>query len=305
MSKAHRHSHDPTSYGKIFAIGIFLNFSFVLIEVWGGWKSDSLALIADAGHNLSDVGGMLLAWVAYAVSKLKPNAQHTFGWRKASVLAGLANALMLIYGMGSLAWEAAHRFQNPEAVDSITVMMISGVGILINGFTAWMFSKGSQKDINIRGAFLHMASDALVSAGVLIAGGLTLWKGWLWIDPLISLVIAFLIILSTWSLLKNSLHQLFDGVPLGIDLVSLRAALLELPNVKSVHDLHVWGISTSENAVTAHVVLASSSIDHGELLRDIEDLLHQRFAITHITIQFENLDFAEYCVKKSFQCNLT
>jgi cobalt-zinc-cadmium efflux system protein len=213
-------------------------------------------------------------------------------------MAGLANALMLIFGMGSLAWEAAHRFQNPQAVDSITVMMISGVGILINGFTAWMFSKGSQKDINIRGAFLHMASDALVSAGVLIAGGLTLWKGWVWIDPLISLVIAFLIILSTWSLLKNSLHQLFDGVPLGIDLVSLRVALLELPNVKSVHDLHVWGISTSEIALIAHIVLESTSSENEQLIQVIEKLVHDRFEITHVTIQFESFDFANKCSLK-------
>lgn len=295
MSEVHHHDHASTSYGKIFAIGIFLNFSFVLIEVWGGWKSDSLALIADAGHNLGDVGGMLLAWVAYAVSKLKPNSKHTYGWRKASVLSGFANALILIFGMGSLAWEAAHRFQNPEPIDSITVMMISGVGILINGFTAWMFSKGSQKDINIRGAFLHMASDALVSAGVLIAGGLILWKGWLWMDPLLSLVIAFLIILSTWSLLKHSLHQLFDGVPPGIDLASLKLAILGLPNVYAVHDLHVWGVSTSENALTAHVVLDRRSIEHDELLSTVEEILHDRFEIHHSTIQFESVDYAGRC----------
>lgn len=296
MSEGHHHNQGQVSFGRIFAIGILLNFGFVLIEAWGGWRSDSLALIADAGHNLSDVGGMLLAWVAYAVSKLKPNTKHTFGWRKASVLAGLANALMLIFAMGSLAWEAAHRFQNPEAVDSVTVMMVSGVGILINGFTAWMFSKGSQKDINIRGAFLHMASDALVSAGVLIAGGLTLWKGWLWVDPLISLVIAVLIVLSTWSLLRSSLHQLFDGVPPNIDLVSLKEAILGLPNVNAVHDLHVWGISTSENALTAHVVLGNPSIECDKLLLAIEKILHDRFEIHHSTIQFESVDFAGRCV---------
>jgi cobalt-zinc-cadmium efflux system protein len=222
MTEAHCHEHATTSYGKIYAIGIFLNFRFVLIDIWGGWKSDSLTLIADAGNNLGDVGTMLLACVAYAVSNLRPNSKHTYGWRKASVLARFTNALMLIFGMGALAWEAAHRFQNPEAIDSITVMMISGIGILINGFTAWMFSKVSHKDINIRGAFLYMASDTLVSAGLLIAGGLILWKGWLWMDPLLSLVIAFLIILSTWSLLKHSLHQLFDGVPQDIYLASLR-----------------------------------------------------------------------------------
>lgn len=295
MSEGHHHNQGRASFGRIFAIGILLNFGFVLIEAWGGWRSDSLALIADAGHNLSDVGGMLLAWVAYAVSKLKPNTKHTFGWRKASVLAGLANALMLIFAMGSLAWEAAHRFHNPEAVDSVTVMMISGVGILINGFTAWMFSKGSQKDINIRGAFVHMASDALVSAGVLIAGGLTLWKGWLWVDPLISIVIAALIILSTWSLLRGSLHQLFDGVPPNIDLVSLKVAILGLPNVIAVHDLHVWGISTSENALTAHVVLGNSSIEGDRLLLAIEKILRDRFEIRHSTIQFESVDFAGRC----------
>lgn len=288
-------SHSPANFGKIFGIGVLLNFSFVLIELWGGLASDSLALVADAGHNLGDVAGMLIAWIAYAASKLKPNSKHTFGWRKASVLAGFANALMLIFGMGSLAWEAAHRFQNPQPVDSVTVMMISAVGILINGFTAWMFSKGSQKDINIRGAFLHMASDALVSAGVLIAGGLTLWKGWIWMDPLISLAIAFLIIASTWSLLKHSLHQLFDGVPPEIDLDSLMKALLALPNIKSIHGLHVWGISTSENALTAHVVLEKSFFDSDELIKTIECLLSDRFDITHVTVQLENSHFANRC----------
>ena len=288
--------HSPASFGKIFGIGVLLNFSFVLIELWGGLASDSLALVADAGHNLGDVAGMLIAWIAYAASNLKPNSKHTFGWRKASVLAGFANALMLIFGMGTLAWEAAHRFQNPQPVDSVTVMMISGIGIFINGFTAWMFSKGSQKDINIRGAFLHMASDALVSAGVLIAGGLTLWKGWLWMDPLISLGIAFLIIISTWSLLKNSLHQLFDGVPPDINLDSLRQALLDLPNIKSIHGLYVWGISTSENALTAHVVLENSFFDTDELVKTIESLLRDRFDITHVTIQLESIDSANRCV---------
>jgi cobalt-zinc-cadmium efflux system protein len=288
-------SHSPASFGKIFGIGVLLNFSFVLIEVWGGLASESLALVADAGHNLGDVAGMLIAWIAYAASNLKPNSKHTFGWRKASVLAGFANALMLIFGMGSLAWEAAHRFQNPQPVDSITVMLISGIGIFINGFTAWMFSKGSQKDINIRGAFLHMASDALVSAGVLIAGGLTLWKGWLWMDPLISLGIAFLIIISTWSLLKHSLHQLFDGVPPDIDLDSLRQALLDLPNIKSIHGLHVWGISTSENALTAHVVLENAFFDTNELVKTMESLLRDRYEITHVTIQLEDGDNENQC----------
>ncbi len=291
----HTHDHAPKSFGKIFAIGIFLNFGFVLIEAWGGWRSDSLALIADAGHNLSDVGGMLLAWVAYAVSKLKPNSTHTFGWRKASVLAGFANALMLIFGMGSLAWEAAHRFQHPEAVDSVTVMLISGVGIMINGFTAWMFSKGSQKDSNIRGAFLHMASDALVSAGVLIAGGLTLWKGWLWMDPLISLAIALLIILSTWSLLKNSLHQLFDGVPPEVNLDEVRLALLALPNVQSIHSLHVWSISTSEIALTAHLVLDRQVETNDELLSIAEKMLHESFEITNVTLQIESQTYIQTC----------
>ena len=198
-------------------------------------------------------------------------------------------------GMGTLAWEAAHRFQNPQPVDSVTVMMISGIGILINGFTAWMFSKGSQQDINIRGAFLHMASDALVSAGVLIAGGLTLWKGWLWMDPLISLGIAFLIIINTWSLLKHSLHQLFDGVPPNIDLDLLKKTILDLPSIKSIHGLHVWGISTSDNALTAHVVLENLTTDQERLLYEIENLLQDRFEISHITVQFESVDSSNKC----------
>jgi len=296
-------SHDPAppTYGKAFAIGITLNISFVLIEAWYGWHTNSLALLADAGHNLSDVGGLLLAWAAMGAARLKPNARHSYGWRRGSILASFINATILLVAMGSLAWEAVQRLQTATAIDAGTVMLVAGVGVIINSVTAWLFMAGSRHDLNIRGAFLHMAADALISAGVVFAGALYLWQGWSWIDPVVSLVIAGVIVVGTWSLFHRSLHLLFDGVPEGINTAQVQESLLQISGVSGIHDLHVWAMSTAENALTAHLVVASPAADRDTVLQEATTMLHTRFAIGHVVLQLESATYARFC--PSSNCN--
>lgn len=290
----HAHSHAPATFNQAFAIGIGLNIAFVVIEAFYGWKINSLALLADAGHNLSDVAGLVLAWGGALAGKLRPDARHTYGFKRASVLAAFANALLLLVAMGSLAWEAAGRLQSPEATEGWTIMAVAGVGIVINTATALMFMRGRKDDLNIRGAFMHMAADALVSLGVVIGGALYLWQGWGWIDPVMSLAIAAVIVWGTWSLFKQSLHLLFDGVPEGVDTVAVRQLLLGLPGVAEVHDLHVWGMSTSEIALTAHLVV-QENLDSAALLIEAEHELHEHFEIRHVTLQLETAAYAQQC----------
>lgn len=291
----HEHDHTPRNFGRAFAIGVTLNLAFVLIEAFYGWQAGSLALLADAAHNLSDVGGLLLAWAAFGAAQLHPNMRHSYGWRKGSILASFVNALILLVAMGYLAWEAIERLQTPSPVAAGTVMVVAGIGVVINSVTAWLFLAGSKGDLNIRGAFLHMAADALVSLGVVIAGAVYLWQGWGWIDPVMSLVIALVVVVGTWSLFRRSLHLLFDGVPEEVDLVQVQAALLALPGVVSVHDLHVWAMSTSDNAVTAHLVMANGAIDHDRLLTLATEMLHERFEIRHTVLQPESQAYAANC----------
>ena len=298
MTLSHPTHLPSASFGRAFAIGVSLNLGFVLVEAFYGWKTGSLALLADAGHNLSDVAGLLLAWAAFGAARLKPNRRHTYGWRRASILASFINATILLVAMGSLLWEALHRFQTPTTVDALTVIWVAGVGVIINSITAGLFLTGSEKDLNIRGAFLHMAADALVSLGVVMAGLLYLWQGWLWIDPVASILIALIIIAGTWSLFRRSLHLLFDGVPEHIDLDQVEASLLTLPGVVAVHDLHVWAMSTRENALTAHLVCEQSNADKalGTLLCQAADRINRHFSIQHITLQCESPTFSEHCV---------
>lgn len=295
---AHDHSHDhPTPRpGRAFAIGIGLNLAFVIVEAGFGWQARSLALLADAAHNLSDVGGLVLAWAAYAASRLRPDDRHTYGWRRGSILASFANAVLLLVAMGSLAWEAAHRIGAPADVNGLTVMVVAGIGVVVNFGTAWLFM-GDSKDLNMRGAFLHMAADGLVSAGVVVAGALTLWKGWSWLDPLVSLAVAAVVVVGTWSLFRRSLHLLFDGVPDDVSLPEVRQCLLDLPGVTDVHDLHVWALATSDNALTAHLVLADDTVAHDPVLRAAREALEHRFGIHHATLQLESADFAAHCVE--------
>jgi len=286
----HAHGHVPTRYGKAFAIGIALNLAFVAIEAWYGWRIDSLALLADAGHNLSDVAGLLLAWVAFGAARLRPDERHTYGWRRGSILASFVNAVVLLVAMGSLGWEAIGRLQQPSPLQGGTMMLVAGIGVVVNTVTAWLFMSGSHTDLNIRGAFLHMAADALVSVGVVVAGALYLWQGWAWIDPATSLAIAMVIVAGTWGLLRDSLHLLFDGVPRGVDLPGIRRELAALPGVTGVHHLHVWATSTTERALTAHLV--TDGRNPSALLEQANELLAERFGVTHATLQTEDAAYA-------------
>ena len=289
------HNHAPANFNAAFAIGIGLNIAFVAVEAFYGWKVNSLALLADAGHNLSDVAGLVLAWGGALAGRLRPDARHTYGWKRASILAAFANALLLLVAMGSLAWEAAHRLQSPEATEGWTIIAVAGGGIVINTATALLFMRGRESDLNIRGAFLHMAADALVSLGVVIGGALYLWKGWGWIDPVMSLAIAVVIVVGTWNLFRQSLHLLFDGVPEDIDLGEVRKLLLGLPGVVEVHDLHVWAMGTSQNALTAHLVLRDEAADPHAILQEAESALHTHFELRHVTLQLEPPTYAPSC----------
>jgi cobalt-zinc-cadmium efflux system protein len=294
MSPGHEHGHAPSTFNRAFAIGIALNAAFVAIEAFYGWKVNSLALLADAGHNLSDVIGLVLAWGGALAGRLQPDARHTYGWKRASILAAFINAMLLLVAMGSLAWEALHRLRSPEPVDGVTIMVVAGIGIVVNTATALLFLRGRESDLNIRGAFLHMAADALVSAGVVVAGGLALWFGWTWLDPVVSLVIAAVIVIGTWSLFKQSLHLLFDGVPDGVDLGAVQALLEALPGVDRVHDLHVWAMGTSEIAMTAHLVMPQGHADDA-FLQQATEQLHDGFDIEHVTLQVVRVPFTTSC----------
>jgi cobalt-zinc-cadmium efflux system protein len=264
------------------------------VEAFYGWKVGSLALLADAGHNLSDVAGLALAWGGGLAGRLRPNARHTYGWKRASILAAFANALLLLVAMGSLAWEAVGRLSHPSPVAGGTIMIVAAVGIVINTGTALLFMRGREHDLNIRGAFLHMAADAVVSAGVMVAGALTLWKGWNWLDPVVSLVIVVVIIASTWSLFRQSLHMLFDGVPFEVDPDAARQYLELLPGVREVHDLHIWAMGTSQIALTAHLVMPVGHQDDA-FLQEATQGLHDRFEIEHVTLQVTRALLGQPC----------
>ena len=297
MSAGHDHSHAPANFNAAFGIGIALNIAFVAIEAFYGWKVDSLALLADAGHNLSDVIGLVLAWGGALAGRLRPDARHTYGWKRASILAAFFNALLLLVAMGSLAWEAAHRLSSPEPMEGVTIMVVAGIGIVVNTATALLFMRGREHDLNISGAFLHMAADALVSAGVVVAGGLALWFGWDWLDPVVGLVIAAVIVIGTAKLFKQSLHLMFDGVPEGVELREVQAVLEALPGVERVHDLHIWAMGTSEIAVTAHLVMPAGGADDA-FLQDATRQLHDRFGIEHATLQVVRVPFVTSCASR-------
>lgn len=290
----HGHSHAPKDFGRAFAVGVALNLGFVLVETGAGLITHSLALLADAGHNLSDVLGLLLAWGAAVLAKRAPSARRTYGLRKGTILASLGNAALLLLAVGAIAWEAVRRFAAPEPIQTGPVMVVAAVGIAINTATALMFMKGSKDDLNVRGAFLHMAADAGVSAGVVVAALAMSLTGWLWLDPVVSLVIVVVIVLGTWSLLRDSLDMALDAAPRGIDTDKVRAWLAARPGVSEVHDLHVWAMSTTETAMTAHVVRPLGD-DHDQFLHDACAELASKFKIGHVTIQVETSHGAHGC----------
>ena len=280
------HAHTPASFGRAFAIGIVLNTSFVVIEAAYGFWSNSVALLADAGHNLSDVLGLAVAWLASVLVKRAPSPRFTYGLRGSSILAALFNAMFLLVAVGAIAWEAIQRFGSPEPIAGKTVMIIATIGIFVNGITAWLFASGARDDINLRGAFLHMASDALVSAGVVIAGFIILMTNWLWLDPLMSLVISAVIIWGTWGLLRDSLAMSMSAVPSHIDPIKVRDFLNAQPGVTSIHDLHIWPMSTTEIAMTCHLVIPNGH-PGDEFIHHLAQDLAAKFKINHPTIQIE------------------
>lgn len=285
----HHHQHEPADYGRAFAVGITLNLVFVGVEVVYGLISRSMALLSDAGHNLGDVLGLLLAWGAVAMGRWQATEKHTYGFRKATILAALLNALFLLVVTGGLSWEAIRRFSSPVPVEPGVVTWVALAGIVINAATALMFMRGRKQDLNIRGAFLHMAADAVISAGVAVAGILIAFTGLLWIDPVVSLIISVTIIAGSWGLLREATNLALDAVPEGINPEAVRRYLREQPNVADVHHLHIWGLSTTDVALTAHVVLVRPELDN-EWSDAMKHELHERFGIAHATIQLESSD---------------
>jgi cobalt-zinc-cadmium efflux system protein len=295
MSLHHHHDHGhghghhhpaPGDTGRAFLLAIALNTGFVAIEFVYGFIANSTALMADAGHNLSDVLGLILAWGAGMLAKSAPTRRFTYGLRGTSILAALFNGLLLMVACGAIAWEAVHRFAHPQPVAGTTVSIVAAVGVLVNGFSAWLFMAGRKGDINVRGAYLHMAADAALSVGVAVAGMIVMSTGWTWLDPAVSLAIVVIIVAGTWSLLKESLQMVLAGVPASVDASGVTGFLAEQAGVSEVHDVHIWAMSTTETALTAHLVMpggypGDAAIDH------IVEHLREDFAIHHCTLQVE------------------
>ena len=289
MSHEHSHQHSHTinaeSLNKAFIIGIVLNLAFVVIEFAAGFWLDSLALLSDAGHNLSDVVSLVLALLAFRLAKVKANERYTYGYKKSTILVSLLNAVILLVAVGAIVIESIHKLSNPAVVPGGAIAWVAGVGVLINAFTAFLFMKDKEKDLNVKGAYLHMAADALVSVGVLVAGIVIGRTGWYIIDPIIGLIVAVVILISTWNLLHDSLRLTLDGVPTSIDSQKVVEAIRALPGVDDVHHIHIWAISTTENALTAHIVLKQP-----ESMQEVKHLIRHRledFGIGHATLEFE------------------
>jgi cobalt-zinc-cadmium efflux system protein len=290
---SHGHDHVPTNFGRSFLIAAGGNTIFILAEVIYGIKANSLALLADAGHNFSDVISLLLAWGAWCLSKRAPTSHYTYGLRSTSILASLVNAIILLVTIGGISWEAVKRFHTAEAVAGNIVMWVAAFGIVVNGATACLFNKG-QDDLNIKAAFLHLAGDAAISAGVVAAGFVIYRTGWIWLDPTVSLAVSAVIIWGTWGLLRDSVNLALQGVPASVDLKKVKDYLLSLPGVQEVHDLHIWAMSTTETALSAHLLMGNRNSGDGFLKKMAHDLEHD-FRIGHTTIQIEVGDTEDTC----------
>ena len=294
----HRHEHGQKGYGRAFAIGISLNVVFVVVETAYGIAAGSVALVADAAHNLSDVLGLAFAWAAFVLAQRKPTRQRTYGLRKTTVLAALGNAVLLLVAVGGVSWEAVGRLRQPAPIQGGILMAVAAVGVAINGVSAMFFSAGRKRDANLRGAFLHLAGDAAVSLGVVVTGAVILKTGWMWLDPLVSIIVSAVILVGTWGLLKQSLNLALDAVPEGIDAEQVNTYLAGLPGVLEVHDLHIWAMSTTETALTAHLVMRTDSCEP-RFLGEVGKALHDKFKIEHSTLQVEPPEAPDPCRQAS------
>jgi cobalt-zinc-cadmium efflux system protein len=290
----HHHHHAPSHFGRAFVIAIVLNSAFVLVEFVYGFLANSTALMADAGHNLSDVLGLALAWGASRLAARQPNQQYTYGLRSSSILAALANGMLLLLACGAIAWEAVHRLSSPAPVAAGLVIAVASVGIVINGLSAWLFSKGSKDDLNIRGAYLHMMADAAVSLGVVVSAVIVIYTGWQWVDPLVSLIVVAVIVTGTWRLFTQSAQLALNAVPANINFAAVHDYLATLPGVTAIHDLHIWGMSTTDSALTVHLVLPGGY--PGDHFMDQTMLqLKEQFSIQHATLQVEQGTTSHQC----------
>jgi cobalt-zinc-cadmium efflux system protein len=292
------HRHAASSVGRAFGVGIALNLGFVVVEVVCGLLAHSMALVADAAHNFGDVLGLGLSWGATALARLRPSSRRTFGFRRSTIVASAANALILLFVTGGLTWESIRRLFEPEHPRGITMIVVAIAGAVINGVSALLFMRGREKDLNLRSAFVHLASDAVLAVGVAIAGGVILLTGWLWVDPAVSIVLALTILGSTWSLMSKSLNLMLDAVPERIDPEAVRTFLGELPEVVEVHDLHIWAMSTTETALTAHLVMPVATCSPS-FLSDACRQLHDRFGIAHSTLQIDPQEAPSPCALAS------
>ncbi|MBT9100459.1 cation transporter [Methylovulum psychrotolerans] len=294
------HHHQVSNYNFAFAIGILLNTIFVVIETGYGIMAGSLALIADAGHNLSDVLGLLLAWGASLLATKSATEKRTYGFRKVTIMASLISSVFLLVALGGIAWESINRFFEPKPIEGTIVIAVAAIGVVINTATALLFMSGQKHDLNIRGAFLHMMADAGVSLGVVIAGAIIMFKGWLIIDPAISIFIVAIILIGTWSLLRDSMNLALDSVPDDIDIAGIKKYLTNLDNVSQIHDLHIWALSTTEVALSVHLNMVDDSLSKN-FLPEIQQQLHDCFNIEHSTIQVERPSDG-FCMLDKHKC---
>ena len=285
----HDHVHGVTNFGAAFAIATALNLALVVAQVVYGLAANSVALLADAGHNFGDALGLILAWGAYLLGRPAPTERFTYGFRSASILSALINAILLLVATGAIAWEAIQRFGRPEQTDGVTVMVVAAAAIVVNGLAAWLLMAGGKDDLNIRSAFVHLTADAAVSAGVVIAGAVLLSTGWTWVDPVASLLVSVAIVWGTWGLLWESLHLSMNAVPQGVNAADVRSYLQNLPGVAGVHDQHIWPMGTTETALTVHLVCGGGHAGDAFLMDTAHELEH-RFGIRHATIQVESGD---------------